>query len=80
VAVPNQTGLIGTCQRRLEDLRSAAGILKDTMLQGMQLLVTPASRKYAGIAGRADEIFIQAAQLCLRHPADLAWVPDKVFC
>jgi 3-isopropylmalate/(R)-2-methylmalate dehydratase large subunit len=52
--IPISQALIGTCTNgRIEDLRIAAGILRNKKVaQGMQLLITPASR----------EIYLQAVQ------------------
>jgi 3-isopropylmalate/(R)-2-methylmalate dehydratase large subunit len=62
--IPIGQALIGTCTNgRLEDLRIAAGILKGKKVeQGVQLLVTPASRDIflQAVKEGLIEIFIQA--------------------
>ncbi|HJZ41730.1 MAG TPA: aconitase/3-isopropylmalate dehydratase large subunit family protein [Bacteroidales bacterium] len=64
-----EQALIGTCTNgRLEDLRTAAGILKGhKVAAGMQLLVTPASREIYLQAIREGliEVFIQAGATLL---------------
>lgn len=64
-----EQALIGTCTNgRLEDLRTAAGILKGhKVASGMQLLVTPASREIylQALSEGLIEIFIRAGATLL---------------